>query len=355
MLVFHAPADGTFSLRVSDRDYGGSGAHFYRIRAGVLPLVTGLSRRGLPIGGSLTFVPFGVNLGSGSIRMDGPAGAVAGDIVAASGSLSVGQEQKPLPLPPSAQAMVVFAGDSADEPREDDDETIPGAGTLPSPGGVSGSIDRPADVDLFRFSAKKGRPVVLEVFGRRLGSPIDPALEILDARGKPVPRAVLRVVGESNVAFRDHASASRAVRMTKWDDFAEGDAILIGRELTRISELPRNPDDDAVFLGTGVDRVGGIAWPCSGPRPSITRWARRSPRSMSPPGAKLPAGGSRPVVLAYRNDDGGAAPGPARTPICGSTRPRTATISPGWRTSARWGAATSAISSSPASPGPTSA
>src|SRR5262249_39335595 len=121
------------------------------------------------------------------------------------------------------------------------------ANPLASPGGVSGRIDREGDVDFFRFEAKRGRPVVLEVFGRRLGTPLDPAIEVLDGQGRPIPRAVLRPVEQTEVAFRDHPSTGRNIRLTRWDDFAVGDYVLIGRELMRLFELPRNPDDDAVF------------------------------------------------------------------------------------------------------------
>ena len=64
--------------------------------------------------------------------------------------------------------------------------------------------------------------------------------------------------------------------------------MLIGRELTRIFALPRNPDDDCQFLG----RAGPARRASSKPLPSITRWASRSTRSRSiRPARRFPPGG----------------------------------------------------------------
>ncbi len=168
-------------------------------------------------------------------------------------------------------------------------------------------IEVPGDVDLYRFKAGKGQPLVLEIHGRRLGTGIDSAIEVLDLQGHAVPRAVLRPVEETAVAFRDHPSGGRNIRLTQWSDFAEGDFVLIGRELTRIFELPRNPDDDAIFWGLGTarhkpgDRVAFL-----GTTPEHHPLAQPIYKvELHPPGSTFPPGGVPPVTLFYRNDDGG--------------------------------------------------
>ncbi len=202
--------------------------------------------------------------------------------------------------------MVVAEGDQTAESDDVPDEPAK-ALAIAWPGGASGRIDPAGDVDLFKFEAKKGRRVIVEVFGRRLGSPVDPGLEILDAKGTPVPRAVLRPVEETNIAFRDHASTIRSIRLTKWDELAMGDYLLVGRELMRLSSLPRNPDDDAVFWGLGNERSD------QGERLAFLETTpEQHPMGqpmykveIHPPGASFPAGGVPPVTLGYRNDDGG--------------------------------------------------
>ncbi len=50
VLSFTVPTDGTYLLRVSDKDYGGSGNHFYRIEAGTTPYLTAHFPLGVPPG-----------------------------------------------------------------------------------------------------------------------------------------------------------------------------------------------------------------------------------------------------------------------------------------------------------------
>ncbi len=175
------------------------------------------------------------------------------------------------------------------------------------PGGLSGRIGQDGDVDHVRFLARQGQRVVIEIYGRRLGSPIDPVIEILDEEGQVVPRAVLRPVAQTAVAFRDHASTGRNIRLTKWEDFAVGDYVLVGRELMRLYELPRNPDDDAIFWGLGNARLNsGERVAFLGTTPEHHPQGQTiSKVEIHPPGTHFPSGGASPVTIDYRNDDGG--------------------------------------------------
>jgi len=51
---------------------------------------------------------------------------------------------------------------------------------------VSGCIDKPGDVDLFQFAGRAGEEVIVEVYARRLGSPTDALVRLLDAAGHMV-------------------------------------------------------------------------------------------------------------------------------------------------------------------------
>jgi hypothetical protein len=48
---------------------------------------------------------------------------------------------------------------------------------------IEGFINRPRDVDVFRFEGKKGEKIHAEVLASRHGSPLDPILTLYDARG----------------------------------------------------------------------------------------------------------------------------------------------------------------------------
>ena len=118
---------------------------------------------------------------------------------------------------------------------------------MPAPGTANGRIYAPGVTESWRFSARKGQPLILEVNARRLGSPLDSYIEILDAKDQPVPRATLRCVGKTYVTFRDHDSAGPNIRLETWSEFAMNDYVWVGNELLRIWELPKNPDDDCLF------------------------------------------------------------------------------------------------------------
>jgi hypothetical protein len=49
---------------------------------------------------------------------------------------------------------------------------------------VNGRIDRPGDWDVYRFEGRGGQQVIAEVCARRLESPLDSVLELLDADGR---------------------------------------------------------------------------------------------------------------------------------------------------------------------------
>lgn len=301
VLHFHPDVSGPAILRVADTDLGGSGNHFYRVSVGPLARVETVAPLGVAPGASIPLTLTGDNLDAGTVTLTAPGDAVPGTLLPLP---PVGPNELPTSKP---WRVVVAEGPQALAPETDDDDparAIPVA----APGGLTGVLERPGDVDHASFHARKGERWIVEVFGRRLGSPIDPFIEIETPDGRPVPRAVARPVRETTVAFRDHPSTGRNIRLTwPWTGFAQGDHLLIGRELIRLHELPRNPDDDAVLWGLGNPRNN------TGERvAALETTPEHHPMGqpiykveLHPPGATFPPGGVAPVTLSYRNDDGG--------------------------------------------------
>ncbi len=54
------------------------------------------------------------------------------------------------------------------------------------PVAVDGSIDPPGDVDVYEIKGNEGEPIVAEVYARRIGSPMDSVLRLLDDSGKVI-------------------------------------------------------------------------------------------------------------------------------------------------------------------------
>ncbi len=83
-------------------------------------------------------------------------------------------------FPETAEKETEAAGPDAGKPLNDDLET---AQAVTTPVTVNGTLPGP-DRDYYRFSATAGQNLVLEVECRRIGSAIDPSIELFDVSGK---------------------------------------------------------------------------------------------------------------------------------------------------------------------------
>jgi hypothetical protein len=277
---------GRYALSIRDKDYrGGAGMH-YRLHAGPLPVVTGVYPLGVQRGSSTSVEIRGVNLGpSRTATVTVPNGAAVGAPVPVSVATPAG--------PPLGHPTVV-AGEFP--------EVRAGAGDLlPTPGTANGVLTQAGAADTWRFQARKGQRLVLEAHARRLGSPLDSVIEILDGRGQPLPLATLRCQARTFVTFRDHDSVGSGIRIEAWSELAINDFLLVGDELVRIWNLPRNPDDDCQFYSEQGQRRAFL-----GTTPTHHPMGQPMYKvSIHPPGTTFPPNGLPVVTLYHRNDDGG--------------------------------------------------
>ncbi len=286
VLGFTFPTAGTYALGIRDRDYRG-GDLTYRLHVGELPVVTSVFPLGLRRGTETAVTLEGVFLPSRKTSV------IARDDATLGGQIAVGFSAKERPVGSASLVVGEFP-----EVASADGKTPP----IPVPGTANGRILKPGSAETWTFSAKKGQRLILEINARRLGSSLDSVLEILDAKGQPVPRAVLRSVARTYVTFRDHDSAGGGIRLETWTELAMNDYLLVGDELLRIRELPKGPDDDCQFWSVGGQRIGWLDTtpthhPLGTPMYKVT---------IHPPGTAFPANGFPTVTLPYRNDDGGA-------------------------------------------------
>jgi WD40 repeat protein len=279
---------GTYAVGVRDRDYRGGPGMPYRLHVGDIPIITAVFPLGLRRGTEAAIRVEGVHLGTlRSVRVKAPADAAPGT------TLSVAVKT---PLGPPLNAKKVVVGEFPEV------IAAPGASlALTTPGTANGRIAEPGATQSWRFAAKKGERLIVEVNARRLGSELDSYLEILDRHGKPVPRATLRSVARTYVTFRDHDSSGPGIRIEAWGELAVNDYVLVGGELLRIRELPPNPDADCRFFSQRGQRVGYLDT-------TPTHHALGTPMykvQIHPPGTTFPPNGFPVVTLYYRNDDGG--------------------------------------------------
>jgi WD40 repeat protein len=287
LLGYTCPQAGTYALGIRDREYRGEAALHYRLHVGDIPIVTAVYPLGIQRGTEADVQLDGVNLGDTRIvRMKAPADAAPGTR---------------LPVPFNAPggtplgSLTVVAGEFAEVLTLDKDRAIT------TPATVNGRLAEPGSADVWRFQAKKGQRLILEVNAQRLGSPLDSIIEVRDAQGKPVPIATLRCVAMTYVTFRDHDSASTGIRIETWNDLAINDHMLLGQELLRIKALPKNPDDDCQFFSAGGQRLGYLGTtPTHHPNGQPMYKA-----TIHPPGTTFPPNGLPVMTLYARNDDGG--------------------------------------------------
>ncbi|HRV03673.1 MAG TPA: hypothetical protein P5025_01310 [Candidatus Ratteibacteria bacterium] len=60
--------------------------------------------------------------------------------------------------------------------------------SIPTPVMISGCINYPGDIDRYRFYGKTGETIVVEVYGRRIGSLIDSMVKIINSKGEVIQK-----------------------------------------------------------------------------------------------------------------------------------------------------------------------
>ena len=194
-------------------------------------------------------------------------------------------------------------------------ETLQAAQIIPAPGAVKGALwdgkpdaavtDKQRDHSelshYYRFHARRGDPMVIEVNARRSGSPLDSYIQILDTSGRPVEQAVLRALGQSEITLFDKDSAITGIRILPFPDLRLNDYVLIGRELLCVGTLPKGPDDDTQFRSIHGVRVGYL-----GTTPEYHSIGTKVYRvAIHPAGSTFSPNGMPLTHVMYENDDGG--------------------------------------------------
>lgn len=286
-----SPGAGRYVLTLHDRDYRGGAEFQYHLDFGPIPVVTTVFPLGVPTGRTTPIHVQGVHLPGGdqglTVPLTVPKETPAGT------SLPVAiPELKETPL----GKLTVVAGEFPAQIA-----TPSGTEVRHVPVTVDGILALPGEEQTIRFPAKKGVRLVLETEARRLGSPVDSLIEILDTAGKPVPRATLRCTSKSAVTFRDHDDANPNIRLDVWNELAVDDYLYVGTELIRIKTLPSHPDADCKFY-----QVGGRRWGYLDTTPAhLAKDSTMFRVEVHPPGAEFPPNGMPVFQIVYRNDDGG--------------------------------------------------
>jgi hypothetical protein len=239
VLIYTPRHDGAYTLEIRDALYRGREDFVYRVVAADPQRAASL-------------FPFGSR---GGVALD-PASAVRNPFSKpARDVLSPGKPD----IPEAAEA----------EPND----TAKQAMHVKIPVVVKGRISRPGDTDTFKLHGKKGDRLVAEIYARRLGSPLDSLLRLIDASGRVVAINDDNQDGENGLLT--HGADSRL--------FVNLPAT--GVYYVQVSDAQRHGGDSYSYLL----RI-------SAPRPDFVLRA-------TPSGLNIPAGGVLPInVCAFRKD-----------------------------------------------------
>lgn len=168
------PRDGEYTLEIKDAIYRGREDFVYRVTIGELPFVTSRFPLGGPAAKASEVELAGWNLGATTVKQ----------IVsfAETGTYRIGITNKA-----HISNTLPFAVDDWPEGLEKEpNNTTKTAQLLTLPIIVNGRINPSGDTDVFSFTGRAGEIIVAEVTARRLNSPLDSVLRLMDAAGRQI-------------------------------------------------------------------------------------------------------------------------------------------------------------------------
>src|SRR6266404_5567412 len=159
---------GTRYIRIGDFQESGSGGHFYRVKVGKLPVAISAYPLGLQRGKTAEIAIRGYNL-AGKAQVKGEPSP---------------EDERAVMLRPEGRGghsfnrLKLALGDYPEMASSGTNTKLDAAQSVAAPVTINGKLI--AKENYFRFQAKKGEKLVVEMAANRLGSPLDSILETLD-------------------------------------------------------------------------------------------------------------------------------------------------------------------------------
>ncbi|MBI3463679.1 MAG: PPC domain-containing protein [Planctomycetes bacterium] len=278
LIDFRVPADGEYVVRVFDLTFSGGEGHVYRLDIDTQPRVAFTVPAVLQRGTTAKVAVYGWNLGSEEPAAPEAMGLECREMeIAAPKALDGGINGLRLR---SAQVTVDgfayhFPGASApvmigvtDVPVVADRGSNHSAGaaqTIEFPCEVSGQLSGPNEQDWFAITARRGEVLWLEVFGERIGSPVDLDLSVLDVAGRELSRFSdeLRDVGGQRFSAAHLDPVGRFVAASDGRYFLRLRNVTGGldddpRRVYRLSVRREEPDFHMVAISPAADTPGAL-------------------------------------------------------------------------------------------------
>ena len=173
ILQVEIPEDGEYIVEVRDSAYQGRGR--YRAHIGTFPRPTGIYPAGGQAGSDVEFSLVGDIKGDYKTKAKIPARTAEGTVGVS------GENGGQFPPSPNYVRISDFGNVMEVEPNNSHTE-VKDVAALPQ--AFNGILEKEGDIDYFKFSAKKGERFRFRVFANAIGSPVDPVMNIYDAKMK---------------------------------------------------------------------------------------------------------------------------------------------------------------------------
>ncbi|OHB86668.1 MAG: hypothetical protein A2V98_10945, partial [Planctomycetes bacterium RBG_16_64_12] len=172
VLVYNVPTDGQYLVGVRDVIYRGREDFIYRLSIGALPYITHIFPLGCQRDSDAQVELHGVNLPTESVSFNVPADSPPLRQVELSGD------------GPTSNALPFAVGDAGETQEAEPNDAVDQANRVEVPVTINGRIQQSGDTDCFIFNAEQGQTLVIEVQARRLDSPLDSMITVLNSQGE---------------------------------------------------------------------------------------------------------------------------------------------------------------------------
>jgi hypothetical protein len=312
-VVHFVPAvEGRYQVRLQDNNGQGGPAYVYRLTLTADAYLDRVFPLGGQRGSRTRFDLVGTHLPA-TTEVTLPADG--GDFVYRSGD------------GPRLSNGVVLDVDDLPEFREAGPDDPPAAERIiPLPAVVNGRIGRPGAVSDWRFAARKGETLLLELRAAQLGSPLQGVLTVEDATGRELGRAE-PAGGQLDPQLSFTVPADGTYRVSVRDRFRSRGGPAFAYRLRLAPPLPgfrlRVASDSLTLLRGGQAKLRVLAERQGGWNEAISLTVEGLPKGVTVTGTTLAAGQNQVDLTFAAGAD--AVIGPSRLSVRGTT-------SRGWRT-----------------------
>jgi len=261
LIVFTAPADGAYQVRIRDAAFGGLQSYVYRLTLSSLPYVTSVYPLGARRGSTVDVLLGGVNVPAAPVKLAIPAEAPRDY----AHRFKNGSQETNLVLLETSDVAETLEVEPNDEAKVAKEITLPGV--------ANGRIDRAGDRDTWAFTADKGTTVDCDLRAARLDSPLDSVISVTDETGKELMRSDDLSGTETDSRLRFTAAAAGRYFITVEERYRQRGGPAFAYRLEMLSQA--KPDfrlslavdhltlyrDSTARLKVSVERLGGFVDP----------------------------------------------------------------------------------------------